>query len=315
MDWNVKTGLLLSASTDRGVIVWQDSADIKGMKPQLAVIKETKSNVDASWNHLGNKFCVGASSGNVFVGMFDDVQNFWVATPISGKKALHSASVVSVRFDPLSGRAVASASVDGKCYITSCYTENTDSSATQGPFGKVATWGETLFSFSVIGWVNFVAWSPDATVLAYGTHDCELNFADVSSPSGGKADKQMLLYKGNPFLCGTLLNSTTFIGCGYDKVPYLFKKSGSSWTFVKHLDEGINKEKQTQIGKGSFEQSNLMFKRLESQSSQQLQEDVIMKEMNTKHVNYINYLKTLANGKIATSDVNGNIFYWDVAGL
>ena len=40
-----------------------------------------------------------------------------------------------------------------------------------------------------------------------------------------------------------------------------------------------------------------------------------MKEMNTKHVNYINYLKTLVNGKIATSDVNGNIFYWDVAGL
>jgi hypothetical protein len=40
-----------------------------------------------------------------------------------------------------------------------------------------------------------------------------------------------------------------------------------------------------------------------------------MKEMNTKHVNYINYLKTLTNGKIATSDVNGNIFYWDVAGL
>jgi WD40 repeat protein len=259
------------------------------MKPQLAVIKETKSNVDASWNQLGNKFCVGASSGNVFVGTFDDLQNFWVATPISGKKPLHSASVVSVRFDPLSGRAVASASVDGKCYVTSCYTENTDQSATQGPFGKVTTWGETLFSFSVIGWVNFVAWSPDASVLAYGTHDCELNFADVSSPSGGKADKQMLLYKGNPFLCGTLLNATTFIGCGYDKVPFLFKKSGSSWAFVKHLDEGINKEKQTQIGKGSFEQSNLMFKRMETQSSQQLQEDVIMKEMNTKHVNYINY--------------------------
>ena len=153
----------------------------------------------------------------------------------------------------------------------------------------MTSWGETLFSFSVIGWANFVAWSPDATVLAYGTHDCELNFADVSSPSGGKADKQMLLYKGNPFLCGTLLNATTFIGCGYDKVPFLFKKSGSSWAFVKHLDEGINKEKQTQIGKGSFEQSNLMFKRMETQSSQQLQEDVIMKEMNTKHVNYINY--------------------------
>ena len=82
--------------------------------------------MDASWNQLGNKFCVGASSGNVFVGTFEDVQNFWVTKSISGKKPLHSASVVSVRFDPLSGRAVASASVDGKCYVTSCYNENTD---------------------------------------------------------------------------------------------------------------------------------------------------------------------------------------------
>lgn len=192
LDWNVKSDLLLSASTDRGVIVWQDSPDIKGLKPQLAVIKETKSNVDASWNHLGNKFVVGASSGNVFVGAFDPAMNFWVTNNINGKKPLHSATVVSVKFDPLSGRAVASASMDGKCYITSCFLESTDSSATQGPFGQVTSFGETLFSFSVIGWVNFVTWSPDSTVLAYGTHDCELNFADVGGSTPGaksKADK------------------------------------------------------------------------------------------------------------------------------
>jgi hypothetical protein len=40
-----------------------------------------------------------------------------------------------------------------------------------------------------------------------------------------------------------------------------------------------------------------------------------MKEMNTKHVNYINCTKMLTNGKMATSDVNGNLFYWDVAAL
>jgi hypothetical protein len=73
---------------------------------------------------------VGASSGNVFVGIFDPSQNFWVAQPISGKKALHSASVVSVKFDPLSGRVVASASMDGKCYVTSCYFEQTDNGST-----------------------------------------------------------------------------------------------------------------------------------------------------------------------------------------
>jgi WD40 repeat protein len=68
LDWSPKSGLLLSASTDRGVIVWEESPTLK---PQLAVIKESKSNIDGAWNHLGNKFCVGASSGNVFVGAYD----------------------------------------------------------------------------------------------------------------------------------------------------------------------------------------------------------------------------------------------------
>ena len=233
--------------------------------------------------------------------------------PIGGKKPLHSASVVSVRLDPLSGRACASASVDGKCYVTSCYTPETDIECTKGPFGSVTSYGETLFSFSVIGWVNFVSFSADATTLAYATHDCEVNFADVSK-QGGKADKSMLLFNGNPLLCGSFVNNTTFIGCGFDKVPILFKKTGASWTFVKHLDEGIKNEKQAAISKGSFEQSQVFFKRNETQSASKLQDDVILREMNTKHENYINCVKTVG-AKLCTSDVNGNFFFWETAGL
>lgn len=33
LDWHPTSGLLLSASTDRGVIVWEESADIGGLKP------------------------------------------------------------------------------------------------------------------------------------------------------------------------------------------------------------------------------------------------------------------------------------------
>ena len=77
------TNKLLSSSTDRGVIVWAEAADINGLKPTLAVVKETKSNIDAAWNHNGLKFCVGASSGNLFIGTFSESNNFWVGTPIS----------------------------------------------------------------------------------------------------------------------------------------------------------------------------------------------------------------------------------------
>lgn len=170
----------------------------------------------------------------------------------------------------------------------------------------------------MIGWVNSVAFSPDATVLSYATHDCEINFVDVSkSGSGTKEKPDKVLYKGNPFLCGQFLNSTTYIACGYDKVPFLFKKNASgSWTFVKHLDEGFSVEKQAQIAKGSFEQSQVFFKRSETEraTALKLDDDVIMREMNTKHTNYINSVKSYG-AKLCTSDINGYINFWDVAAL
>jgi WD40 repeat protein len=301
------------------VIVWEYAVDINGLKPQLAVIKETKSNIDGAWNSAGNKFVVGASSGNVFVGRYDAAMGFWVATSISGKKALHSQSVVSVRFDPQSGRVVASGSADGKCYITSCFNPDTDSAQTKGPFGGVTSFGETLMSFTAIGWINNVTFSPDATVLAYATHDCELNFVDLTNAGASKEKPDKVLYKGNPFLCGQFLNASTFIACGFDKVPFLFKKNGgASWAFVKYLDDGIFKEKQAQIAKGSFEESQLYFKRSETEKATALKLDdsVIMREMNTKHSNYINSLKLYpGGGKLSTSDVNGYINVWDVAAL
>jgi hypothetical protein len=82
-----------------------------------------------------------------------------------------------------------------------------------------------------------------------------LNFVDVSKAAQKvKAKPDKVFYKGNPFLNGVFTNDSTFIACGFDKVPFLFKKGKSgSWEFVKILDEGIDKEKEAQIGKGSFE--------------------------------------------------------------
>lgn len=52
------------------------------------------------------------------------------------------------------------------------------------------------------------------------------------------------------------INNTTYVACGYDKVPYLFKKEAKGWTFSKVIDEGINSVRaEAQITKGSFEES------------------------------------------------------------
>lgn len=108
--------------------------------PQLCQIKELKANTDACWNPKGDKFAVGAASGLVFVGSYDAQNSFWVARSLTDEdKPLHDGTVVSVKFDPLSGRVVASASVDGTVCISSAFDPDLDASNTAGPFGSVST--------------------------------------------------------------------------------------------------------------------------------------------------------------------------------
>jgi actin related protein 2/3 complex subunit 1A/1B len=73
LDWHPLTNKLLSCSTDRGIIVWEMDKISKKLGPTLVSIRELKSNLDAVWNARGDKFCVGASSGHVFVGNYDPV--------------------------------------------------------------------------------------------------------------------------------------------------------------------------------------------------------------------------------------------------
>jgi len=75
----------------------------------------------------------------------------------------------------MSGRVCASASTDGKVYITTCYDKETDSECTQGPFGSITTSGETLLKFTANSWVNLVQFSPDSSILCYASKKTSFN--------------------------------------------------------------------------------------------------------------------------------------------
>jgi actin related protein 2/3 complex subunit 1A/1B len=123
LDWHPVTQKLLSCSSDRAAIVW--AADSEGkMLPQMCVTKEKMSNLDVNWNYRGDKFCIGSSSGYVYQATYNSQFSFWVCK--DEKRPRHKASVVSVKYDPGSGHAVASASLDGTIQITSCYDKNLD---------------------------------------------------------------------------------------------------------------------------------------------------------------------------------------------
>lgn len=153
-------------------------------------------------------------------------------------------------------------------------------------------------------WCNFhqmltlSAMQVRSSPLIFAAHDCELNFIDVSQAAQKvKSKPDKVIYKGNPFLQGIFANDSTFIACGYDKVPYLFKLAGGNWNFVKSLDDGFEKVKEgAQITKDSFDGAQTFFKKAETEraTAVKLDDDVGIKEMNTKHSNYINYLRIYA---------------------
>lgn len=291
LDWHPTTGKLLSASIDRGVIVW-DPDQKEGFIPKMGIMSEPKANLSAAWNFRGDKFVVGSSSGFIYVGTFSESQNFWVAQSI-GSKPSHKASVVGVKFDPLSSRVVASCSLDGTVLITSCFEEDLDKSSTAGPFGSVTSYKETLMSITCNGWVNCVSFSPNGSTICYATHDSELNIADVSEvgTSGGKSKvkSEKILLKGNPLLTTIFISEEKLIAAGFDKVPYLFSKKGSEWTQESVLDDGVTKHRKAKITGNSFLDKKVYFN-----SDIKLNTSIEMKETDTKHANYINCMTPFA---------------------
>jgi actin related protein 2/3 complex subunit 1A/1B len=314
LDWHPKTNLLLSASADRGIIVWEMGKDNTVWLPQLGVIKEQRANLDASWNMRGDKLAVASSSGQVYVGKFSSDNNFWVAHAVNVKKPIHKASVTCVRFDPMSSRVICSASLDGTVQITSSYYEELDAASSAGPFGNVTSYGENLVTITCNGWINSLSFSPSGKALCYVTHDCELNFLDVTEIASGnkKPKSEKLLHTGNPHMSCVYLAEDKLIATGFDKVPILYKNEGGSWKNIKTLDDGILKERATKISGNSFLDKKVYFN-----SDFKLDNSVMVAETDTKHANYINCLKVYArNGDkvmiLSTSDINGYLNFWDV---
>ena len=77
--------------------------------------------------------------------------------------------MVCVRYDPGSGHAAASASLDGTVFVKSCFMKELDGDEGTGPFAHLRTNGETIFKFNPGCWVNMFAFSSDGSQFVYGS--------------------------------------------------------------------------------------------------------------------------------------------------
>lgn len=126
--------------------------------PQLCNIKELKANTDASWSTRGDKFVVGAASGNVFVGSYNNKVGLWIAQAVSDKAA-HDSPVTCVKFDPLAGKCVVSCSSDGTVQFNADFNEELDQATGEGVFGGISE-PVQIFKFKCNEWVNTFSFSP-----------------------------------------------------------------------------------------------------------------------------------------------------------
>jgi hypothetical protein len=201
--------------------------------------------------------------------------------------------------------------------ITSTFNSELDKNSTAGPFGNVTSYGENLMTITVSGWVNSLNFAPSGKSLCFVTHDCELNFVDVSDVAANKEKPktEKLLHTGNPHLLCTFIGEDKLIAVGYDKIPYLYKQTGGTWKNEKTLDEGISKTRKSKITGNSFLDKKVYFN-----SDFKLDSSVMLAESDTKHANYINCMKVFAqkDGNVqvlSTSDINGYLNFWDVQNL
>lgn len=284
LDWHPKTGLLLSCSSDRGIIVWQEEPKTKKFLPQLCNIKELKANTDACWSPRGDKFVVGAASGNVFVGSYNSAVGLWIAQTIADK-ATHDGPVTCVRFDPLCGKGIVSASTDGTVQFMGNFEEEIDGPGGEGIFGQISE-PSSLFKLKCNEWVNTVSFSPSGQEICFATHDSTMHFFTITAEDVKNKKKpskgQKFCYQGQPILSGNFIHEDCYIGSGYDKTPIVFVREGGQWKYKDHLDAGLKKKKETaKTGKDAFAGKNIYFEH-------PLEGDVHMKESETKHMNYIN---------------------------
>ena len=83
------------------------------------------------------------------------------------------------------------------------------------------------------------------SLLLFIAHDSELHFIDFTADmvekreSKSKSDK--VVYPGNPVLNGHFINNDTYIGCGFDNAPLIFKRHADGWKFEGSLDPGFSK--------------------------------------------------------------------------
>ena len=79
--------MILTGSHDRNAIVWKFNEEKKNWHPDLVILQKNKrAFLDGSWSDQGNKFCLGSGTHRLYIGFYENENNWWNTKKISGLK-------------------------------------------------------------------------------------------------------------------------------------------------------------------------------------------------------------------------------------
>lgn len=286
IDWHPITNRIISSSHDRSVFVW-DFTTI--WKPALVSFYQTRGVLDVSWSNKGDKFVAGTGSKNIGVGFWDDHLSMWNTRRIK----CFASSVTSVRFDA-TGLVIAAGSTDGTCKVISTFLDNVDVSVVEGlRFSGVRSFGEVMYVIETKAWVNSICWTGDANWIAVATHDNKVYFSNF-------VKDQKVEVTGKPIMSVCFVTDDKLIGGGFDYRPYVFDRSGETWSSAREVQGG----EEEKAGNSVQNRVKMLSKGFDGKKDRD--------GMASKHKNTINCIRKIENGRFSTSDITGSLHSWRI---
>lgn len=237
LDWSINNQIL-TGSYDRNVVVWNFDQKMDKWKHELVMLENNRAVLAGGWSKNGKKFSLGVGSHKAMIGYFNDKANWWDCKRIRNFKS----SVVASTLHP-SGRVVATGSTDFSFKIVSCWIEEVDAKENyKGVFDEVKDFGEILYEFSGLGWVETLAWSPSGQQIAFAckqffsgegvfnllkpAHDLSVNLVKVKKNEAGETDFDIQTTEWDklPFLTLLFKSENEVLAGGYDYNPVLFRE-------------------------------------------------------------------------------------------
>ncbi len=86
LDWHPVTDMILSCGHDRNALVWQYDNQKRTYRPDLVIIpKQNRAALCITWNKKGDKFGMGTGTKKLFIGYFEQQNNWWNTLAIRSK--------------------------------------------------------------------------------------------------------------------------------------------------------------------------------------------------------------------------------------